>query len=98
MLPTLLIVPNKIDADDPCSLLNKVTINANIEETKLMPLWKFDTNDFIKITHTSALLMSITLIKNTFEAYNTYEMIMTVMTLCQTIVTQKITHSYLLLF
>ena len=56
MLPTLLIVPNKIDADDPCSLLNKVTINANIEETKLMPLWKFDTNDFNKITHDSAFL------------------------------------------
>ena len=76
MLPTLLIVPNKIDADNPWSLLNKVRINANIEETKLMPLWKFDTNDFNKITHTSAFLRSILLIKKHFEAYNTYEMIM----------------------
>ena len=66
MLPTLLIVPNKIDADDPWSLLNKVTINANIEETKLMPLWKFDVYHFNKITHTSAFIRSIILIKQHF--------------------------------
>ena len=47
MLPTLLIVPNKIDSDDPWP---KVRINANIKETKLISLWKFDTKDFNKIT------------------------------------------------
>ena len=47
MLRTLLIVPNKIDSDDPWP---KVRINANIKETKLISLWKFDTKDFNKIT------------------------------------------------
>ena len=68
MLPTLLIVPKKIDADDPCSLLTKVRINENIEETKLTPLWKFNTNDCNRITHTdtSAFLGTITLIGKHF--------------------------------
>ena len=66
MLPTLLIVPNKIDADDPWSLLTKVRINENIEETKLIPLWKFDTTDYNRITHPSAFLRVITLSKKHF--------------------------------
>ena len=78
MLPTLLIVPYKIDTDDPWSLLTKVRINENIEETKLIPLWKFDTNDCNRITHTdtSAFLGTITLIGKHFCGLLTYAMIM----------------------
>ena len=77
MLQTLLIVPNKIDADD-WSLLTKVRINANIEETKLIPLWKFDTNDRNKITHsdTFAFLGTIILIRKHFCGLLIYAMIM----------------------
>ena len=76
-MPTFLIVPNKIDADD-WSLLTKVRINANIEETKLIPLWKFDTNDRNKITHTDtfAFLGTIILIRKHFCGLPIYAMIM----------------------
>ena len=73
MLPTFLIVPYKIDADDLRSVSTKVRINENIDETKLIPLWKFDTNDCNRITHTdtSAFLGTITLIGKHFCG-NTY--------------------------